>query len=329
MVGRPSSPREKSEKNFQFQEKILDKHFQSELVCSMPSPRRIPQSSPSGQVPGCFVLIRNGFRSLSKGERLVAKAILQDPQTVILGSVTDLAQRSRTSAAAVSRFCRKLGFGSFPRFKIRLSQDLASPIADIHEDVAVGDPIGEVTRKVVHGNIQTLSDTLQVLDEKAVEEAVGLLSGAPRITFFGVGGSGMVAQDAAHKFMRTGKTVLVYTDKHLQLIHASLLSAADVVVAFSHTGRNQDLLDVLREAKAAGARIITITHYGPSPTIRLADVALHTMAREAAYRRESLSSRIAALTIVDILYVGVGVRHHRDVVKNIKKIRQSILRTRM
>jgi len=295
----------------------------------MRSSRRAPQAVPTDHVPGCFVRIRNGYRSLSKGEQLVAKAILQDPQAVILGSVTDLARRSRTSAAAVSRFCRKLGFGSFPRFKIRLSQDLASPVADIHEDATVGDTIGQITRKVVHGNIQTLSDTLQVLDEKAVEQAAEVLSGASRITFFGVGGSGMVAQDAAHKFMRTGKTVLVYTDKHLQLIHASLLGAADVVVAISHTGRNRDLLDVLRVAKAAGARIITITHYGPSPTAKLAGVALHTMARETAYRRESLSSRIAALTIVDVLYVAVGVNHHRGVIRNIKKIRQAILRTRM
>ncbi len=295
----------------------------------MPTSRRAPRGIANGHMPGCFVRIRQGFQSLSKGEQLVAKAILQDPHAVILGSVTDLARRSRTSAAGVSRFCRKLGFGSFPRFKIKLSQDLASPIADIHEDAAVGDNIGKITRKVVHGNIQTLSDTLQVLDEKAVEQAVDLLSAAPRITFLGVGGSGMVAQDAAHKFMRTGKTVLVYTDRHLQLIHAALLDAGDVVVAVSHTGRNRDLLDVLRVVKAAGARIIAITHYGPSPTVKLADVALHTMARETAYRRESLSSRIAALTIVDVLYVGVGVRHHREVVKNIKKIRQAILRTRL
>lgn len=202
-------------------------------------------------------------------------------------------------------------------------------MADIHEDITVGDKVGQITRKVVHGNIQTLTDTLQVLEEKAVGEAVDLLSSAPRISFFGLGGSGIVAQDAAHKFMRTGKTIVAYTDKHLQLIHASLLGDKDVIVAVSHTGRNRDLLDVLRVAKSTGARIIVITHYGPSPTAKLADVTLHTMARETAYRRESLSSRIAALTIIDVLYVGVGVRLHQQVIRNIKQIRRAILRTRL
>ena len=292
-------------------------------------PGRSTQATNRAHVPGCFIRIRNGFSSLSKGERLVAEAILRDPHAVTLESVTDLARRSNTSPAAVSRFCRKLGFDNFPRFKIRLSHDLASPMADIHEDITVGDKVGRITRKVVHGNIQTLTDTLQVLEEKAVAKAVDLLSTALRITFFGLGGSGIVAQDAAHKFMRTGKPIVVHTDKHLQLIHASLLGDTDVVVAVTHTGRNRDLLDVLRVAKSTGARIVAITHYGPSPTAKLADVALYTMARETAYRRESLSSRIAALTIVDVLYVGVGVRLHQQVIRNIKQIRGAILRTRL
>ncbi|MFI5340330.1 MAG: MurR/RpiR family transcriptional regulator [Candidatus Methylomirabilales bacterium] len=293
------------------------------------SSRRSTHASYHPHVPGCFIRIRNGFSSLSRGERLVAEAILRDPHAVTLESVTDLARRSNTSPAAVSRFCRKLGFDNFPRFKIRLSHDLASPMADIHEDITVGDKVGRITRKVVHGNIQTLTDTLQGLEEKAVADAVDLLSAAPRITFFGSGGSGIVAQDAAHKFMRTGKPIAVYTDKHLQLIQASLLGDRDVVVAVSHTGRNRDLLDVLRVAKSAGARIVAITHYGASPTAKLADVVLYTIARETAYRRESLSSRIAALTIVDVLYVGVGVRLHQQVIRNIKQIRQAILRTRL
>ena len=293
-------------------------------------PRRSTQATDRAHVPGCFVRIRNGFSSLSKGERLVAEAILQDPHAVTLESVTDLARRGNTSPAAVSRFCRKLGFDNFPRFKIRLSHDLASPMADIHEDITVGDKIGQITRKVVHGNIQTLTDTLQALEEKTVAKAVDLLSTALAHHLCSAsGGSGIVAQDAAHKFMRTGKPIVVHTDKHLQLIHASLLGEKDVVVAVSHTGRNRDLLDVLRVAKSTGARIVAITHYGPSPTAKLADVALHTMARETAYRQESLSSRIAALTIVDVLYVGVGVRLHQQVIRNIKQIRRAILRTRL
>jgi DNA-binding MurR/RpiR family transcriptional regulator len=258
----------------------------------------------------------------------VAEAVLRDPQATTLASVSDLARRSETSAAAVSRFCRKLGFGTFPHLKIRLAHDLALPIADIHEDVKAGDSVESLTRKVFQGNIQTLTDTLQVLDDKAVAGAIERLAQASRLLFFGLGASGVVAQDANHKFLRTGKITLASTDKHVQLIQASLARPGDVVVAISHTGRNRDLLEVLRVAKAAGAGIIAITHYGPSPIAALADVALHTSSRETAYRRESLSSRVAALTIVDALYVGVGVRLHQEVVKNLRTIREALKSTR-
>jgi len=287
------------------------------------------RSSVQNSIPACLVRIRHALGSLTEGERRVAEIVLQDPQAVTLSTVTVLAHRSNTSAAAVSRFCRKLGFGSIPQFKIRLAQDLAQPIADIHEDVKVGEPIESLTRKVFQANIQTLTDTLQVLDPKGVAEAVSLLASASRVLFFGYGASAVVAQDANHKFIRTGKTTLASTDKHVQLIHASLAGPSDVVVAISHTGRTKDIIEVLRVAKDGGAHTIAITHYGRCPILKVADVVLQTSARETTYRQESLSSRIAALTIVDTLYVGVGLRIHEVVTRNLATIRAALRRTRM
>jgi RpiR family transcriptional regulator, carbohydrate utilization regulator len=287
------------------------------------------RSSVSNSIPACLVRIRHALSSLTEGERRVADIVLQDPQGVTLSSVTVLAQRSKTSTAAVSRFCRKLGFGTFPQFKIRLAHDLAQPIPDIHEDIKIGEPIEALTRKVFQGNIQTLTDTLQVLDPQAVADAVALLATASRVLFFGYGASAVVAQDANHKFIRTGKTTLLSTDKHVQLIHASLAGPRDVIVAISHTGRTRDLLEVLRVAKQGGARTIAITHYGRCPILKLADVVLQTSARETAFRQESLSSRVAALTIIDALYVGVGLRLHEAVTKNLGKIRRALRSTRV
>ena len=287
------------------------------------------RSSAHNSIPACLVRIRQALGSLTAGEGRVADVVLQDPQAVTLSSVTVLAQRSKTSAAAVSRFCRKLEFGRFPQFKIRLAHDLAQPIADIHEDVKVGESIDALTRKVFQANIQTLTDTLQVLDSKSLAAAVGLLATATRIFFFGYGASAVVAQDANHKFIRTGKMTLVSTDKHVQLIHAALARPRDVIVAISHTGRTRELLDVLRVGKQGGAHTIAITHYGRSPILKLADVVLQTSARETAYRPESLSSRVAALTIVDALYVGVGLQLHEAVTRNLGQIRQALRRTRV
>jgi RpiR family carbohydrate utilization transcriptional regulator len=63
--------------------------------------------------------------------------------------------------------------------------------------------------------------------EKAVE-AGGLLPDRRRIEFFGVGNSGVVAQDAQHKFFRLGINTIAYSDGHMQVMSASLLGRATV-----------------------------------------------------------------------------------------------------
>lgn len=280
------------------------------------------------RMPGCFVRVRERLPHLSEAERRICRQMLQNPRQIILGSVVELAEKSRTSEATVVRLCRKLGYSGFAEFKIVLSQDLVTPLENIHEDVSADDDVETLVKKVTRSNVQALHDTLQVLDVRAVERAIDLLDRAVRITCYGMGGSGALALDAQHKLLRTGKPCAAYTDKHLQLITASLLTSADAVLAISHSGSNRDLLEVCEVVRRAGARIVAVTHFGASPLTRLADVSLFTSSRETLYRHESLSSRIATLNVVDILYVGLSLRHHRGTVANLKRIRQAVLPTR-
>jgi len=280
------------------------------------------------RLPGCFVRIRDRLPRLSEIEQRVCREILQNPRQIILSSVVELAERSRASEATIVRLCRKLGYSGFAEFEIILSQDLVASLENIHEDVALDDDIATLVKKVTHANEQALRDTLQVLEPKAVEQAVDLLDRAQHIACIGMGGSGVLALDAQHKFLRTGKPCEAYTDKHLQLIAGSLLTRRDAVLAISHTGSNRDMLEVCGVVRQAGAHLIAITHFATSPVTKLAEVSLFTSSRETSYRHESLSSRIATLNIVDILYVGVSLRNHRRMLDNLRRIRQAILPTR-
>ena len=280
------------------------------------------------RVPGCFVRIRERLPHMSETERRVCQQILQNPRQIILGSVVELAEKSSASEATIVRLCRKLGYQGFAEFKVVLSQDLVTPLENIHEDIAADDNIQTLVKKVTRSNVQALHDTLQVLDAKAVSRAVDILFKANRITCVGMGGSGALAFDAQHKFLRTGKPCVAYTDKHLQLIASSLLGPQDTVVAITHSGSNRDMLEVCQVARRAGARLIAITHFASSPITRIVEVSLFTSSRETSYRHESLSSRIATLNIVDILYVGLSLRHDRKMVDNLRRIREAVLPTR-
>ena len=79
-----------------------------------------------------------------------------------------------------------------------------------------------------------------------------------RVEFFGVGNSGIVAQDAQHKFFRLGITSIAYSDGHMQVMSASLLGPGDCLVIVSNSGRTRDLMDAADIARKHGATVITI-----------------------------------------------------------------------
>ena len=275
----------------------------------------------SVNVRGSLARLRSGGDLLTKSDRLIAETILQDPHWMILASIGEIAERSRTSEAAVSRLVRRLGFRSFPEFRVALAQDLADGLEDINEDIAIDDDVGAIKRKTIAYNIRTLRDTSAVLTTESLASAIDALWAAERIAFMGIGGSGIVARDAYHKFFRTGRAVLALTDPHEQAMFAALSGPRDVLVFISHSGATRDLNDTARVAKERGARIIAITHFGKPPLARLADVHLTTSSSETRYRPEALSSRIATLSILDILYIGFAVRMDRQLVENLEAMR--------
>ena len=289
------------------------------------------RTSPAAATDGasCIARIQSMRERLTAGQRRVGDTVLGDPHAVILASIGDLAARSASSEAAVSRFVRILGYGSYAEFKLALSRDLVDSTQAIHEDVDPGDDIIKVAGKVTAANIRAIEDTYRGLDMEDLGKAAEAISAASRIAFFGFGVSAWVARDARHHFLRTAKDTVVIDDPHEQVMWATSAKPADVLLLFSHTGTSRDLCDVAELARAEGATIISVTNHGTSPLADRADISLYTSSREARYREESVSSRIAAMTIIDILYVTVALEHSGEHAERRDKIRKAIHRKRI
>jgi RpiR family carbohydrate utilization transcriptional regulator len=290
--------------------------------------RKSDAASPVLDGASCIARIQSLRESLTPGQRRVGDAVLRDPHAVILATVGELAARSGSSEAAVSRFARVLGYGSYAEFKVALSRDLVGSTQAIHEDVEQGDDVATVAEKVTAANIRAIEDTHRGLDLGALEAAAKALSSASRIAFFGFGVSGAIARDARHHFMRTSKDTVSIEDAHEQVMWATSAQPSDVVLLFSHTGTSRDLCDVAELARAEGATVISVTNHGTSPLTKRADICLYTSSRETRYREESVSSRIAAMTIIDILYVVVSLERSEEHADRRDKIRRAILRKR-
>jgi RpiR family transcriptional regulator, carbohydrate utilization regulator len=274
--------------------------------------------------------IRAAYAGLSETFQKIARHILDHPRDVVHLSISELAEVTGVAEATIFRLCKKLGFRGFQDLKIALAREVTDvPVHNIHEDVSASDDMITVAQKVIRAAVAGLHDTLQLLEQDTLEQAVRLLHEAERVEFYGTGGSASIAQDAFHKFMRTGIRCISHTDAHLQVMAARLLDERAVVVGISHSGSNKDILEALRVAKEAGAKTIAMTSYRKSPLSLLADVALFTSTQETSFRTEAMSARIAQLALLDTLYVGVSLLREEQTVSNLQKIREVISRKRL
>lgn len=266
----------------------------------------------AGNGAGAIVRIQSMFESFTPAERRVAEAVLADPQSLVLASITEVAERSNGSEAAVSRFARKIGYDSFAEFKLALSRDSAPASEAIYGDVELGDDAETVVAKIAADNIRAIDDSVRNVDQAALAEAARRISAANRVAFFGFGGSSLTAGDAMSHFVRVLGNAFNVADPHEQTIWAALSGPGDVLLLCSHSGSSRDLIEIAELAVARGAFVIAISNHGGTPLAETAHLNLYTSTREGRFREESLSSRIAALTLIDILYVLVALQRPEE-----------------
>ena len=177
--------------------------------------------------------------------------------------------------------------------------------------------------KVLGNTAASILGARRSLKETDLENAIAMLSHARRIEFYGVGNSGIVAQDAQHKFFRFGISTVAYVDTHIQLMAASVLSDQDVLVVISNSGSSIEVLDAVSIAKENGAAVIAITR-ADSPLSQLADCVLSVMPQEDTERYTPMVTRLLQLVVIDILAIGLALRLGETASLQLEKSKRSI-----
>jgi RpiR family carbohydrate utilization transcriptional regulator len=249
--------------------------------------------------------------SLAPAEQRVAQLVLDEPSAFARQPISELALQAQVSKPTVVRFCRSLGYDGLADFKLKLAGSVREGVPFIHRSVDSDDKVSDVTVKVIDNTLAAFLKYRNEASTHAMGRAVDALSGAclrhRRIEFIGAGNSGIVAQDAQHKFFRLGVHTVAHSDGHMQVMSASLLRPGDCLVVISNSGRTRDLMDATDIARKNGATVIIITASG-SPLASAGDIHLAADHPEGYDRYSPMVSRLLHLMIIDILATSVALR---------------------
>jgi DNA-binding MurR/RpiR family transcriptional regulator len=234
---------------------------------------------------GTTVRIKSLMPVLSNAEKRVAQRVLDAPGSAAASTITTLALDCDTSEATVVRFCRAVGFMGFRALRLALATEVgraeggAGSARTVSGDIRPGDDLDQVVEKIAFADARAVEETAQQLDLDALRLVIEAIVAARRIDIYGVGASAFVGLDLQQKLHRIGLVSFAWIDPHVALTSAALLGRRDVAVGISHSG---------------------------------ADLVLTTAARETTFRSGATASRLAQLTVVDCMFVGVAQRTYES-----------------
>lgn len=264
---------------------------------------------------------RSIYDELSPAEQKVAWYFLQNLGSVFDDPIAVLAEKSGVSQVMWVRFCKALGFSGLKDMKknlfFQLSQqrtEAAAPSMDFL-DTRTYSSVEGIISGVEAGALEAVRSTAQILVPAVLEEVAAKVSKADTVRLFGVGASGLVANDLYYKLLRIDMNAVFCTDLHVQLTYITAAKPGDVAIFFSNSGNTTEILELARAARERGACVVAVTKYGQNQLSELADFVLPTSSPELQFRSGATSSRIAALFVVDVLFTTLCNKNYETVAK--------------
>ena len=264
--------------------------------------------------------IESILTQLTQSEQKIAHFILAQPEKVIKMTANEVAQASDTSPATVIRFCRSIGIEGFTELKLSLSAEIDSPTYTEYSDISPDEPITEIKNKLLGNAYQSMKETVHLMNEQVIVAFNELIASTPIVYVYGLGASYLAADNMAQKWTRLGKPMICLSDAHV-LLAALTTTQEAVFVGISNSGESKEVVNLLKLAKEAGLKTVSMTQFGANAMSRLADVSIQTVrSKEAELRSAATSSLLAQFMAIDVLFYAYVSENYEQ---NIEKIRHS------
>ncbi|MGW0434980.1 MurR/RpiR family transcriptional regulator [Micromonospora sp. NPDC003197] len=295
-------------------ERSAETNAGSAMVDAEPLDRRIAIGGRSA-TDSVLARIRSRLPEFTGALQRVAEQVLTAPEAAARATIVELAERSGTSPATITRFCRAMGFEGYAGLRLGIAAETgrarsAGWTVDIGREIQPSDPLDRVLDQIMAADTRAMHDTAALLDLAEVERAADAIAGADRVNIFGASGSALVGEEMQFSLHRIGVPVWAWNDVHEGLASAALLRPGDVALGISHSGQTRETIEMLAEAASHGATTVVLTSFPRSALAELADIVLLTAAQATTFRPDALSARHPQLVVLDLLYIAVAQRTH-------------------
>ena len=290
-------------------------------------------TSRAGTPPDVIGRVRDLYSALRPAKQPVNGATLSDVtpsniEAAVEAPNSEVAAQAVVSRPTVTRCSRSVGFDNLRDVSRELAQSLAASHV-FHADAPIEPPETDSLTPFSRATLDEAHDALRAaegeLDRGLVTATAGKLAGAGRIACFGFSrSSAALAAEAQARLFRYGLAASVCPAPDIAQMTAATLTAGDVQILCSVTGRTTEVIETAEVARRHGAVVIAITA-PESDLARAADIVLSVTETEYPDARTPLASRAGNITILDLVFTGTGYRLGPAARESLRRIKFNLI----
>lgn len=242
--------------------------------------------------------------SLSASEHTIAQYIIDHPDQVINTTVRELAKRTGTSPATVSRFSRRLRYTSFTDLRTALAITIGQSEAQAPQNDFVSlDDFSTSIQEILKVKISELEETAQAINHQEFKELITMMRGARQVMIAAVGNTITTAENASFKFNQAGIRAIAHPSIEATISASINLGSKDVLLVLTSSGYSKRLVSVYDNAEDSGTPIVLITDALESPLVERSTFVIHTTTKDTLLAREARFSQNSMNFIIELMFL--------------------------
>ncbi len=252
---------------------------------------------------GAYVRITNLYPTMLHSEKSIADYILNNSVRIQKLSLAEIAEACDVSKAAITRFCKRLGFNGFKEFRLSALDDTDNRLNNFEK--ITDQPLGSSTltaQQLCQINAKACTDTSQLMDDAQLKEIAKHILSHNRIFMFSEGPASCVSIDLYQKLLRIGLFPIYTTDHRMQSMQARLVQKGDFICVFDFSGSTRSTIELAERAFQNGATVLTVCNIIGSPLSKHSHFHLFGSGHLGTDISGTLAPRIALMCIVDCLF---------------------------
>jgi len=247
----------------------------------------------------------------SKGQRLIAKYILENYDKAAFMTAGKLGSTVGVSESTVVRFAAELGYDGYPGMRKALQEMIRNRLTSVQRIEVAKELIDEsgVLKAVLNSDIDKLVKTLECIDQKNFDAAVDAILKADHVFIVGMRSSAALAGFMGYYLNLLRDNVHLLHDAAVSEVFEQILRIGenDVFIGMSYPRYSSRTIKAMRYARKNGATIISLTDCDTSPLVEISDITLFARSDMVSF----LDSLVAPLSLINALIVSIGI-HNKD-----------------